>query len=55
MSLVTGVLVALAMIPSMLMQLLGAVFSLEFMALTRGTNEGESRQHQEKAFHGRAM
>jgi len=47
--------VSFAVVAAMLMELLGAVGTFEFMALTGGTDKGEGRQQQEKAFHGRAV
>jgi len=44
-----------AMISSMLMQLLGSVGAIKFMALTGNTGNSNSGDQQKETFHGRAM
>lgn len=45
----------LAMVTTMLVQLLGSLFALKFMALTGGTKQGKGGKQQENAFHRRAV
>ena len=40
---------------AVLMQLLGAILTLEFMALTGSTEEGDGGEQQGKAFHCRGI
>lgn len=47
--------VGFVVVAAVLVELLGAVGAFELMALTGGTDKGEGRKQQEKAFHGRAI
>lgn len=44
-----------AVISPMLMQLLGSIWAIKFMALTGNTGNSNGGDQQEKTFHGRAM